>query len=110
MLRGPSSLGALYARAGIPAIPADNDLRPGSARYFAGGYNTSRHTCGGEAAALGGKTGDRICGLQIEANFKGVRDTPESWKRFGEATATVLEEYLLANMGLRLKQEPAAAP
>ena len=109
LLRGPSSLGALYARAGIPAIPADNDPRPGSARYFAGGYNTSRHTCGGEAEALGGKTGDRICGLQIEANFKGVRDTPQSWKRFGEATAEVLEQYLLANMGLRLKQETAAA-
>lgn len=107
LLRGPSSLGALYARAGIPAIPADNDLRPGSARYFAGGYNTSRHTCGAEAEALGGKTGDRICGLQIEANFKGIRDTPESWKRFGEATAQVLEEYLLANMGLRLRQDPA---
>lgn len=111
LLRGPSSLGALYARAGIPAIPADNDPRPGSARYFAGGYNTSRHTCGGEAEALGGKTGDRICGLQIEANFKGVRDTPQSWKRFGEATAEVLEQYLLANMGLRLRPEPAnAAP
>lgn len=109
MLRGPSSFGALYARAGIPAIPADDDLRPGSARYFAGGYNTSRHTCGAEAEALGGKTGDRICGLQIEANFKGVRDTPESWKRFGEATAEVLEEYLLANMGLRLKPDPAPA-
>ena len=109
MLRGPSSIGALYARAGFPAIPADNDLRPGSARYFAGGYNTSRHTCGAEAEALGGKTGDRICGLQIEANFKGVRDGPESWKRFGEATAQVLEEYLLASMGLRLRQDPPPA-
>ncbi len=109
MLRSSSSLGALYARAGFPAIPGDKDLRPGSARYFAGGYNTSRHTCGAEAEALGGKSGDRICGLQIEANFKGVRDTPESWKRFGEATAEVLEEYLLANMGLRLTQDPAPA-
>jgi hypothetical protein len=107
MLRGPTSIGSLYARAGFPAIPADSDLRPGSARYFAGGYNTSRHTCGDEAETLGGKTGDRICGLQIEANFKGVRDRPESWKRFGEATAQVLEEYLLANMGLRLRPESA---
>ncbi len=109
MLRGPSSIGALYVRAGFPAIPADKDTRPGSTRYFAGGYNTGRHTCGAEAEALGGKSGDRICGLQIEANFKGVRDTPESWKRFGEATALVLEEYLLANMGLNLRQDPAPA-
>jgi hypothetical protein len=108
MLRSPASLGALYARAGFPSIPSDKDLRPGSARYFNGGYNTSRHTCGGEAEALGSKSGGKICGIQIEANFKGVRDTPESWKRFGDATALVLEEYLWSSWGLRLRPESAS--
>lgn len=107
LLRGPGSLGALYAREGFPAVPSASDPRPGSARYFNGGYNTSRHTCGGEATELGGATDGPICGIQIEANFKGVRDTPESWKRFGDATAVVLEEYLRVNWDLSLGGEPA---
>ena len=60
-----------------------------------------------EAEALGGKTGGAICGIQIEANFKGVRDTPESRKRFGEATAQVVGDYLSAQWGLDLTAEAA---
>ena len=108
-LRGPASLGALYARAGFPSIPGDKDPRPGEAKYFNGGYNTSRHSCGAEAEPLGSKTGTAICGMQIESNYKGVRDTAESRKRFGDATAQVLGEYLAASWGLDLKAEAAKA-
>lgn len=108
-LRGPASLGALYARAGFPSIPGDKDPRPGEAKYFNGGYNTSRHTCGAEAEPLGGKTGTAICGMQIESNYKGVRDTAESRKRFGDATAQVLGEYLAASWGLDLEAEATRA-
>jgi hypothetical protein len=108
-LRGKGSLGALYARRGFPSIPSDRDPRPGEAKYFNGGYNTVRHTCGVDAAEAGGTTGDSICGIQIETNFKGVRDTPESRKRFGDATAEVLGEYLGANWGLYLTAEAAKA-
>lgn len=104
-LRGPASLGALYARAGFPSVPGEKDARPGEAKYFNGGYNTSRHTCGDEAERLGSKTGTAICGMQIESNYKGVRDTAESRKRFGDATARVLGEYLAASWGLDLKAE-----
>ncbi|HRD45478.1 MAG TPA: hypothetical protein PLF78_03235 [Caulobacter sp.] len=107
ILRGRSSLGALYARAGFRSVPSDVDPRPGEAKYFNGGYNTVRHTCGAEAAAAGGTTGDAICGIQIESNFKGVRDTPASRKRFGDATAQVLGEYLGAHWGLHLTAEAA---
>lgn len=103
LLRGPSSLGSLYARGGFPAVPSESDRRPGDDIYFNGGENTRRHTCGDEAAARGGQTAGPICGVQIEANFKGVRDTPENRKRFGDATAQVLGEYLGAYWGLKLK-------
>lgn len=110
LLRGPSSLGALYARAGFPSVPSDADRRPGDDKYFNGGENTRRHTCGDEADARGGKTAGPICGVQIEANYKGVRDTPESRKRFGEVTAEVLGEYLQTRWGLRVGAPvPAAA-
>ena len=35
-----------------------------------------------------------ICGVQIEAHFVGVRDTPANRDRFGDVTATVLANYL----------------
>jgi len=109
-LRGPSSLGSLYARGGFPAVPSETDKRPGDDTYFNGGENTRRHTCGDEAAPRGGQTAGPICGVQIEANFKGVRDTPENRKRFGDVTAQVLGEYLRTYWGLSLKPlAPASA-
>ena len=105
MLRGPASLGTLYAKAGFPSVPSAEDPRPGSAPYFAGGDNTRRHTCGAEAEPFGGVTGGAICGVQIESNFAGVRDTQENRIRFGDATAVVLEEYLRVHWGLKLASE-----
>ena len=107
LLRGPTSLGALYAANGFASIPGPSDPRPGDDDYFSGGDDTRRHACGAEAAALGGTTAGNICGVQIEANLTGVRDTPANRDRFADVTATVLGQYLATHWSLHLG--PAAA-
>lgn len=104
LLRGPTSLGTLYANNGFPSLPSVQDPRPNGDPYFASGDNTRRNTCGAKAAAYGGTTGGMICGVQIESNFTGVRDTPANRDRFGDVTALVLEQYLAAHWGLRLSR------
>lgn len=102
LLRGPTSLGTLYAAQGFRSIPSSSDPRPSGADYFNGGDNTRRHTCNGAASALGGTSGGMICGVQVEANFTGVRDTPANRERFADATAIVLEQYLRTHWALRM--------
>jgi hypothetical protein len=91
LLRGPSSLGALFERQGFPAVPSDSTPDPGLDPYFRGGYNSSVHGC---------RTGGTICGVQIEANRVGVRDTEENRRRFAEALVEVLDEYLRAHLDI----------
>jgi hypothetical protein len=102
LLRGPESLGALYAANGFPSVPSPADLGPGADDYFSGGDDTRRHACGAEASALGGTTAGNICGVQIEANLTGVRDTPANRERFADVTAVVLGQYLSTHWGLSL--------
>ena len=99
LLRGATSLGTLYEQAGFPAVPSAQQPNPGwvdAARterqpYFDGGYNTATHAC---------RTGGALCGVQIEANFRGVRDTPANRARFAEATVAVLDRYFRAHLGI----------
>jgi hypothetical protein len=95
LLRGPTSLGALYAANGIRSIPSDSaaDRAPGSDPYWNAGYNTLRYGCRG---------GGPMCGVQLETHFFGVRDTPDRRARFGEVTAIVLRTFLERHWGLRL--------
>ena len=109
LLRGSSSLGTLYATGGFPAIPSASDPSPNGDEYFSGGDNTRRHTCGVESAALGGTTGGSICGVQLEANLTGVRDTPANRDRFGDVTAAVLQQYLLTHWNLNLERTGTGA-
>ncbi len=102
LLRGPASLGTLYANNGFPAVPSASDPRVNGTDYFNGGDNTRRHSCGADASPLGGTTNGNICGVQIEANFVGVRDNSANRDRFGNVTAIVLEEYLRTHWGLHL--------
>jgi asparagine synthase (glutamine-hydrolysing) len=53
--------------------------------YFSGGYSTERHSC---------KTAGQVCGVQIEANLVGVRDTPANRAAFAGAIATVYAAFL----------------
>ena len=103
LLRGPAGLGTLYASDGFPSVPSASDPAPASGdSYFTGGYNTARYGCGIEATALGGQAGGNVCGVQIEANYTGVRDTETSRQRFAEATARVMELYLGTHWGIQL--------
>lgn len=102
ILRGPTSLGALYESVGFPAVPSNIEVRPNGDPYFTGGDDTRRHTCGAEATAYAGVTGGKVCGVQIEANYVGVRDNATNRDHFGDATAYVLQSYLLTHWGLQL--------
>lgn len=103
LLRGASSLGTLYANNAFPSVPSSQDRFPDSGEsYFTGGYNTARYGCGVEATGLGGHTNAGICGVQIEANYTGVRDNSTNRQRFAEVTAQVLETYLGTHMGIQL--------
>ena len=68
VLSGPTSLGALYDREGFPSVPSRGDPRPGEEKYFNGGHNTRRHTCGDEASPL-----DR---LRVAARRQGLGEGP----------------------------------
>ena len=96
LLRGPLSLGTLYAALGFPSVPSATDPTPNADPYFDGGENTRLYSC--SIASLG----SAICGVQIESNYTGVRDTAANRDRFGDATAIVIEEYLRVHWGLRL--------
>ncbi|MGK2963301.1 MAG: hypothetical protein ACSLFK_14345 [Gemmatimonadaceae bacterium] len=102
LLRGPNSLGTIYAAGGFRSIPSSADPRPAGEAYFSGGDNTRRHTCGAEATPFGGVSGGNVCGVQLEANFTGVRDNAVNRDRFGDVTATVLQQFLLNHWGLVL--------
>jgi len=111
LLRGTTSLGTLYEANGFPAVPSASDPNPGSDDYFSGGDDTRRHACGAEASALGGATGGMICGVQIESNFTGVRDTPANRDRFADVTAAVLGQYLSTHWSLTVgPPSPVRAP
>ncbi len=103
LLRGPNSLGTLYANNGFPSVPSSTYPSAASGEaYFSGGYNTQRHACGVEAGPRGGVPGGPVCGVQIEANYTGVRDTQANRDRFGDVTAAVLDSYLTQHWGLDL--------
>jgi hypothetical protein len=106
LLRGPSSLGTLYANNGFRSVPSSAEPGPAGNTYFSGGDNTRRHTCGAEATAFGGQTAGNICGVQIEANYTGVRDNLANRQAFGDATAIVLEQYLATHWGIQLGSGP----
>mgnify|MGYP002619565442 CR=1 FL=1 len=90
LLRGASSLGSLFEDAGFPSVPSTAQPSPGGAPYFNGGYNTRRHGC---------REGGPICGVQIEANMQGVRDSAVSRAAFAEASVTVLSSFLELQYG-----------
>ena len=85
LLRGPESLGGLLEREGYSATPSDVQPDPGANPFFSGGYNTARH---------GSRDGGSISGVQIEAQFDGVRDTSFSRAAFAAALAAALDAYL----------------
>jgi hypothetical protein len=104
LIRGGLSLGTLYAANGLRSLPSSAEPRPGGDAYFSGGDNTRRHGCGAGAGAFGGVSRGNICGVQIEANLVGVRDTELNRQHFGDVTAAVLEQYLSSHFNIDLSR------
>lgn len=87
LLRGPESLGTLFADNGFPAVPSQQDPFPGlTSNYFSGGYNTLVHTSY--------DPGNVVDGVQMECNYSGVRDNYLNRKAFAETFALVFDDYL----------------
>lgn len=93
LLRGHTSLGTLMAAAGYPSVPSVDIPGPGSDPYFTGGYSLQQHGCAGSG---------NICGLQIEHNYTGVRDTQANRAAYAAVLAQVYETYLAQNFGMSL--------
>ncbi len=87
LIRGPRSLGALFAQQGVRAVPSPSDPSPGNEPFFAGGYTVQRHAS--DAAT------PKVDGLQFETPRPGIRDTPANQARFAQATAAVLTTFFL---------------
>jgi hypothetical protein len=98
LLRGQTALGTLFANAGYPAVPGLQDPAPAEGQaFFSGGYNTRAHGC---------MDGGAICGVQIEANLTGVRDTASSRADFAMKLVEVYDEYLSSNFDIYLPDPP----
>lgn len=92
LVRGDSSLGALYEAEGYTSIPSPERPHP-TGPFFAGGYNTQRHAC---------RDGGTICGYQLELNWQDVRSSASSRQDFAEAHARVMEEFFRVHLGIQL--------
>lgn len=95
-LRGRSSFGGLIQRLGYAAVPSPKFPHPGKAKYFRGGYNTARY---------GSRDGGAISGFQVECHRKGVRDTAANRKRFAQAFAAAVNEYLRIHCALDIRKK-----
>lgn len=93
LLRGPGSLGDLFATRGIRAVPSPKDPQPGNHPFFAGGYIVRIHA--------GGDT-PKVDGLQIETYRAGIRDTAENRARFARITVEALTVFLRERYGFEL--------
>ncbi len=86
LIRGPGSIGDLFTTRGFRAVPSPQDMEPGSAPFFSGGYTVRTYCAAPETT--------KVDGLQIETYFAGVRDTAEHRAQFAKATAEVLKVFL----------------
>ena len=91
LLRGPRSLGDLFAQGGIRAVPGPQEPQPGNNPFFSGGYIVRQH------AAAPATT--KVDGLQIETYKTGLRDTPENRARFAKVAVDALTVFLHERYG-----------
>lgn len=90
VLMGTTAFGSLMADEGIPAVPSIQDPYPlEEDPYFKGGYNTERYTS---------DRYPKVFGWQIENNFKGVRDTPESRSKFAKAFVASYKKFMMVTV------------
>ncbi len=91
LLRGPTSLGGLFAGEGVPSVPSPSAPGPGDAPYFRGGYNTREHGSVTDAEV--------VSGIQIEHHYGGIRDTPENRAEYAARAARVIRAFMLEHYG-----------
>ncbi|OEI80635.1 hypothetical protein AST99_08220 [Formosa algae] len=88
LLIGEHALGTFFETNGFPAVPSLQDPFPKADEpYFTGGYNTRRYTS---------LKYPKVFGLQIEANYKGVRDSEDNRIAFSKAFSKSVTQYLEA--------------
>ncbi len=91
LLRGPTSLGGLFAEEEIPSVPSPTAPGPGDAPYFRGGYNTREYGSFYDAEV--------VSGIQIEHHYRGVRDTPDNRFVYATKAARVIRDFMLEHYG-----------
>ncbi|MBI5727714.1 MAG: hypothetical protein HY965_07670 [Ignavibacteriales bacterium] len=96
IVRGSQSLGTLIENAGYPAIPSLAHPYPELEQpFFRGGYSLHRH---------GSLNGGTIDGVQIETNFKNVRDNSGNITAFSQALTDALIQFVNHHYGFRLSK------
>lgn len=98
LIRGSHSFGGLMESRGFASTPSPRRPHP-TPPYFKGAYNTHRH--GQDAAPL--------AGLQVEANFWGVRDQEANRRAFARAFVESTIVFLEVQAGVRMVRQPLAA-
>ena len=106
VLRGTNSFGGLMVARGFPCVPSPDMPSPGNGTnpivypgdqnaYFDGGFNVGTHTSR--------NSGGPVDGLQIEANYTGVRDTSANRADYALAVAQSLEFIFTNYYGIDLR-------
>lgn len=89
LIRGESSLGTLFAKAGFDSVPSFKSKEPGKGnKYFSGGYITREY----------GAQKSRNFAVQLETFYKGVRDTKKNRENFAEAFVKVVNQFVEKNL------------
>ncbi len=90
LLRGLLSFGTLLHDKGYPTVPSSQIPSPdGDNTYFNGGYITANYTSFNPEFSTNG--------FQIELNYSGIRNNSDNIKKFGDAMADVLLEYMYSH-------------
>ncbi len=86
LVRGPRSLGALFAARGLRAVPSPQEPQPGNNPFFSGGYIVRQHAAAPDTP--------KVDGLQIECHRLGLRDTAANHAHFAKIAAEVLTLFV----------------
>lgn len=94
LIRGPSGLGSLLDAGGFAAVPSGAVPHPGAEPYFTGGYSTARH---------GSRDGGTVSGIQIEAQWMGLRDEQTNRLVFATSLTEALQSYFATHYRMQLQ-------
>lgn len=91
LLRGATSMGALFAARSIPAVPSPAIPAPATGdEYFDGGYTVERH---------GSSTGGAVDAIQIESYRPGLRDNLVNVDTYATTLVNIALDFLKQHYG-----------